>query len=148
RQPDNTDARVVVANCLLEQQEVERAHAHFQNVAAAEPDNARAWIGLGLVQLYQQQPKLAVQTLQKALTIIPDNYGTVVTIGWAKLADKDYAGAERSFSHAIGMNRGFAESHGGLASALVLQRRTEEARQAIALAQRLDRNAFGAAFAQ
>jgi Flp pilus assembly protein TadD len=79
---------------------------------------------------------------------IPDSVGIAVTLGWACLAGRDLKGAEVAFRRSLDIDHNFAEAHGGLASALALQSRVDEAQSAIRRAQRLDSQGFGAAFAQ
>ena len=61
---------------------------------------------------------------------------------------RDPARAEQTFHTAIAADRGFAEAHGGLASALALQIKVTEAQVAARVADRLDPANFGAKFAQ
>ncbi len=79
---------------------------------------------------------------------MPDNSGTIVALGWARLAARDARGAERTFRQAVAVDRNFAEAHGGLASTLALQARVDEAQQEVRVALRLDRAGFGASFAR
>jgi tetratricopeptide (TPR) repeat protein len=146
--PDNTHAGIVAGTASIEAQEIESACRHFEQVLAVEPDNARAWLGVGLARLYQQRHEEAIVALDQALQLIPDSVGIAVTLGWAHLTAKDVTTAERTFRRAVEIDRNFAEAHGGLASALALQARIDEAQQAIRRALRLDARGFGAAFAR
>src|SRR5258708_2195739 len=121
---------------------------HFEQILAREPDNARAWLGVGLARLYQQRHDESIKALQQALERIPDSVGIAVTLGWAYLAGRDMKGAEVAFRRSLDIDHNFAEAHGGLASALALQSRVDEAQSAIRRAERLDSQGFGAAFAQ
>ena len=147
REPGNTDAAVVVGTWMIERQEAERGLELFRQVTEKEPDNPRGWLGLGLLQLYQQNFSLASQTLDRAKTLMPNNMGTLVTIGWAKLLNRDLVGAEHAFRHAVEVNRNFAEAHGGLASVLAMQGKEDESRAEIRRAMGLDKGGFGAVFA-
>lgn len=148
RSPHNADAAIVAGTASVERQEIKEAAAWFKRVVERQPDNARAWLGIGLVHMYLQQHEQAVEALQRARQLIPENSGTVVTLGWAKLAMRDISGAERVFREAVEVDRNFAESHGGLAVALAMQGKVDAAREAIKVATRLDSRGFGAAFAQ
>jgi Flp pilus assembly protein TadD len=72
----------------------------------------------------------------------------MVTLGWAHVAVKDVAAAERIFQQAIAVDRNFGESHGGLAVAYAFQRKIDLAQSEIRIATRLDPAGFGAAFAK
>lgn len=146
--PDNTHANLVAGTSAIETQEMDQARQHFERAISREPDNPRGWLGVGLVNLYSQRSEEAVTALRKALDLLPDSVGIAVTLGWSVLCAKDAREAERTFRTAIEIDRGFAEAHGGLASALALQGRIDEAQQSIRRAERLDPAGFGAAFAR
>jgi len=146
--PDNTHAGLVAGTTAMEAQDIETACRQFEQILAREPDNARAWLGVGLARLYQQRHEDSIQALQRALELIPDSTGIAVTLGWARLAHRDLKGAEHEFLRAVDIDHNFGEAHGGLASALALQSRIDEAQPAIRRAVRLDSHGFGAAFAR
>jgi tetratricopeptide (TPR) repeat protein len=146
--PDNIDANVVAGMASAGEQDVGPARLHFETALRQDRENGRAWLGLGLVQLYQQEHAQAVESLGHATRIFPGNAGIMVSFGWAKLASKDAAGAQEVFEQALRVDRTFAESHGGLASALAFQHKFERAEQEIKLARRLDPSGFGADFAE
>ena len=148
RDPENLHASTVAGSYSVEQQDMEGAERFFHNVLRRQRDNGRAWLGLGLVRLYQQKHAEAIEALEEAVRLMPDNSGTIVALGWAKLAGRDARAAERTFRQAVAVDRSFAEAHGGLASALAFQSRVDEARQAMRVAQGLDRANFGGRFAQ
>jgi tetratricopeptide (TPR) repeat protein len=50
--PENVDANVVLGSYLLERQHVDEALPHLSLSLDKDPDNPRAWLGLGLVQMY------------------------------------------------------------------------------------------------
>jgi tetratricopeptide (TPR) repeat protein len=146
--PDDTNAAIVSATVSIESQEIALAVEQFERVLAREPDNARAWLGVGLARLYQQRHQESIAALEKAVQLIPDSVGIRVTLGWAELASRDLGRSEQVFRGALEIDHNFGEAHGGLASALALQMRIDEAREAIRRARRLDPNGFGAVFAQ
>ncbi|HKQ29745.1 MAG TPA: tetratricopeptide repeat protein [Burkholderiales bacterium] len=148
RSPHNRDAAIVAGVSAVERQEIDNAARWFGRVAERQPNSGRALLGLGLVHLYLQEHAQAVDALERAARLMPNNAGTVVTLGWARLAMRDIAGSEQTFRRAIEVDRNFAESHGGLASALAMQGKVDSARESIHIAKRLDPRSFGAAFAQ
>jgi Tfp pilus assembly protein PilF len=147
RSPDNPDAATVLAHGLLEDGDIAGAHALFENVNRQEPDNPRALLGLGLVAVRRQDLAQAAVALEQAYALMPENYGTLVILGWTRIAANDPAGAEQYFRRALQLNRTFAETHGGLASALVLQDKRDQARAEIKLAKRLG-GGFGVGYAE
>lgn len=148
KQPDNTDAALVEGIWLTEQQEVVQAQQHFGRIVQREPDNPRAWLGMGLAALYRGEHQAAIAAFETALKYTPGHAGTMVTLGWARIAQRDLRGAEQTFREAIVANRAFGEAHGGLAVTLVYQGRLHEARRRTAIAQRLDPQSFGALYAR
>ena len=146
--PENAHAGLVMGTASIEAQEIVRAAEQFERILAREPDNSRAWLGIGLARLYQQRHAEAIAALEKAVQLIPDSVGIRVTLGWATLAARDVVGAERVCREALDVDHNFGEAHGGLAAALALQMRIDEARAAIKLARRLDAHGFGSLFAQ
>lgn len=147
RDPGNVNAGIVMGTASVEQQEMAIAERLFSNILKSQPDHPRAWLGLGVIHLYQQRHGDAIAALERATALMPDNPGTIVALAWARLAARDIRGAERTFRDAVQINRNFAEAHGGLASALALQGRVDEARAAGKTANRLDPGNFGGHFA-
>jgi tetratricopeptide (TPR) repeat protein len=146
--PDNIHAGLVFGTAAMESQDIALASEQFERILAREPRNARAWLGVGLAQLYLQHHPEAIAALEKATQLIPDSVGIMVTLGWATVAGRDAVGAERIFRDALEIDHTFGEAYGGLATALALQMRIDDAREAIKRARRLDAQGFGAVFAQ
>lgn len=146
--PANTNAEIVVGTAAIENQEIAEALHHFDHVVRREPENGRGWLGLGLAHLHEQRHDQAIANLQTATDLMPASAGTVVALGWAKLIRQDIEGAEQVFRHAVEVDRNFSESHGGLAVALVMRGRKNEAKEEARIATRLDAHSFGAAYAR
>jgi tetratricopeptide (TPR) repeat protein len=146
--PDEPSANLVLGIWSIEKQDIDDARNRFERLSATDPDNARAWVGLALTQLYLQQHAASIASFERALEIVPDNVGTIVALAWTHFTNRDVAAAERTFRQAIAVERNFGEAHGGLALVLVWQNRREEARREITLARRLDPRGFGLAYAQ
>lgn len=147
RDPDNVDAGIVVGTASVEQQEMATAEKLFANILRHQPENPRAWLGLGMIYLYQQKHSESIAALDKANRLMPDNSGTLVALGWAHLAARNVRGAEQTFRRALEVDHNFGEAHGGLASALALQGRVDEARESTRVAHRLNPANFGGHFA-
>ena len=146
--PNNVDAAIVRGTDRIERLEMNEADDLFRRALGRQPDNGRAWFGLGLVEMHAHRTTHAIECFQRALRTLPGNGGIQVALGWAHVLLQDPAKAERVFEQAIADNRGFGEAHGGHASALVLQGKDEEARRAVRRARRLDGGGgFGAVFA-
>lgn len=146
--PDNADANWVKSVGFMDKQEMDQAERLLLRVLDKQPESFRALNGLGMVYYYRQEFEKAIQFMERALKISPKQVGPLVAIGWAHLAKKDVFAAEKAFRRAIAAEPKFGESHGGLAVALALQNRVDEAQRTIKLARRLDRKSFGAVYAQ
>jgi tetratricopeptide (TPR) repeat protein len=146
--PDNVDANWVKSVGFMDRQEMDRAERLLKRILDKQPDSFRALNGLGMVYYYRREFDKSISFMERAMQVSPKQVGPLVTIGWAHLAKKDVHGAENAFRRAIGVEPKFGESHGGLAVALALQNRVDEAQRAIKLARRLDRRSFGAIYAQ
>ena len=148
KDPDNVDANVVSGVNALEQQQIERAESQYATASRLEPDNPRAWVGVALVRLHHREHARAIEAFERALALSPRNVGTIIALGWAQLSIREHVAAEKTFRRAILVDRTFGEAYGGLASALVMQNRRDEARREIERARRLNAGGFGAVYAQ
>jgi tetratricopeptide (TPR) repeat protein len=83
----------------------------------------------------------------RATIAMPEHIGTWHGLAWCCIAQQDLSAAADAFNAALVLDRNFAESHGGTAVVLALQSRTEEAREAARLAQRLDGKCLSAGYA-
>jgi tetratricopeptide (TPR) repeat protein len=148
RDPGNIDAAVVEGMWDTERQDIDSAAAHFERVVRAEPDNARGWLGLGLIHLHEERNDAALQALRNATRLMPRHAATLTTLAWAHFIARELSAAEQTFREAIALDRGFAEAHGGLALTLVYLKRYTEARRETRIALRLNPATFGAVYAQ
>jgi tetratricopeptide (TPR) repeat protein len=146
--PENVDANIVAGSARTERQEMDEARSNFETALAGQKENGRAWLGLGLVHLYNQEIPEAIDALKNAVRIYPDNPGIIGTLGWAQLIARDFVASEKTFEQALKVDRTFSESHGGYAAVLAVQGKADLAQHEIKIAKRLDPNSFGADFAQ
>jgi len=119
---------------LLARQDAAQGRAALQ----ISPRDGRAWSAPAMADLLGGDLPTALAYFDNALATMPGHIGTWHGKAWAQLLSSDLPGAQRSFTSALDLDRNFAESHGGLAVALALQGRTEEALQHIERALRLD----------
>jgi len=141
-------AGIVLGTIALRRGDSENAIAGFQNVVSHNPANHRAWVGLGLAQLAAGFTDSAILSLTRGCSDGRMDVGLAVAIGWALLFSGSAGDAELQFQRAIGINRNFAEAHGGLATVLAIRGKREEAESAIRAAKRLDNASYGYKYAQ
>jgi hypothetical protein len=89
-----------------------------------------------------------VASLERCCAILRRNPGAAVALGWAVLVAHGPVEAEQAFVRAVEVNRSFGESHGGVAVALALQGRAEEAAERAKVARRLLPEGLGARYAE
>jgi Tfp pilus assembly protein PilF len=146
--PEDDNAHIVLGMWSTETQNIDAAAGRFERVVRRDPNNCRGWLGIALVQLYRAHYDDSIASFKRALTFMPRHVGVTVAMGWAQFNKHDFAAAEATFRHAISIERNFGEAHGGLASALVVQNRREEARREVAIARKLDPDGFGLVYAR
>ena len=147
RAGDQPDAHATLGLLSLDGAEIEAADNQFDRALQQKPDLARAWIGKGLVAMARNAPQDALKPLQRGAEIFGDHLGSWIALGWAELLSGDQAGAERTFHHALDLDRNFAESHGSLAVIEALKGNFDTARRGVETAMRLDSSSFAAVFA-
>ena len=74
--------------------------------------------------------------------------GSWHVLGWTHLLAGELDAAEAVLQHALGLDRNFAESHGGLAAIAALRGRHAEAERGIETALRLNPGCLSAQFAR
>jgi Tfp pilus assembly protein PilF len=147
RAGDQPGAHATLGLLSLDGAEIETAEGQFDRALQQKPDLARAWIGKGLVAMARNTPQEALKPLQRGAEIFGDHLGSWIALGWAELLSGDQAGAERTFHHALDLDRNFAESHGSLAVIEALKGNFDTARRGVETAMRLDSSSFAAVFA-
>jgi len=122
--------------------------ALFDRAIAAQPDNARAWVGKGLGLLAEGKADAGSQAIDRGAELFKDHLGSWIASGWAHFARGDYARARNSFERAESIDASFSECHGGLAVIDLLEGKKAQAQRRCDVALRLDRKSFGGALAK
>ncbi len=148
RAGDDPMGRATLGMLTLGDKDAARAFGMFEASIAAQPSNARAWIGKGLSLLASGNAAAATQALDHGAELFQDHLGSWVAAAWAYFIAGDNATARARFERALAVDPNFAEIHGGLAVLDVLSGDVAGARKRCETALRLDRNCFGAALAQ
>src|ERR1044072_4410042 len=76
RDPENLHASAVGGSNWVGKQDRGAAGRFFGRILERQPQNGRAWLGMGLVRLYQQKHADAITALDEAGRLMPDNSGT------------------------------------------------------------------------
>jgi tetratricopeptide (TPR) repeat protein len=141
------DATTTLGTLALGESKAAEAAGLFERALAQSDRLPRAWIGLGLARMIGKDGR-AASDIDRGAELFGDHIGSWIAAGWAHLVANDMATARQRFERVLRIDDNFAESHGSLAVADLLEGRPEEAARRIAVAKRLDRECFSAAFAQ
>ncbi len=93
---DNSDAQRGLANALLNSDKLEDALKVYQAIVAAEPQDSQSYIKISEIQRRQGHYDLALETLKKAKTLVPDNEELIFNEAMLYDALGRYADAEAS----------------------------------------------------
>jgi serine/threonine protein kinase/TolB-like protein/Flp pilus assembly protein TadD len=153
---ERTASREALENCLRARHywakrtdaDIERAAAHFKAAIDADPAYADAYAGLA--DCYNQfatvavgrppgeNRALAIAAARKALEIDDQHAEAHAALGFAKLYNWDWAGAELELTRALDLNPSYASAHVWHASSLVIRHRLDEAVREVERAAELD----------
>jgi tetratricopeptide (TPR) repeat protein len=135
------------AFALMEQEQLAQSIDAFDAVLDAEPRNAEAWFGLGMVTAIAGQLDRARQAFEESLTLEPQS-GTFNALGKVLRAQGELGRAERVFSEALFLDPDFVEPMVELGALYTKQERFRDARELLLRAQRIDSRAGGVALAR
>lgn len=141
------DAMTTLGTLALGESQVSEAEKLFERALATNDKLPRAWIGLGLARLVEKDGRAAAD-IDRGAELFKDHIGSWIAAGWAHLIAGDLPSARARFERALAIDDNFGESHGSLAVLDALEGHDTEAKKRIAVARRLDRDCFSAAFAQ
>ena len=99
--PNSCDARVDVANALVDLGRIDPAIDHLQKCVAREPDFYAAVVNLGEAYLEKRQIPKAVPYLDRALALRPNGTEALVDIGYVRDMQVDWKSAVTYYNRAI-----------------------------------------------
>lgn len=117
----------------LEQADFEQAEEIFGELVTADGTNAEAWYHLAICYLERQRPDLAVEALQRALALQPDDAETHYLFGTALGSTGQIDGAAASYRRALALNPAHHKAEEFLIRAESLIASREHFRQALKL---------------
>lgn len=142
------EALVARATVALAQRQLAAARGWLAQALQSNAEDGRTWSMLGLASLHAGELELAQSQLERAVCFMPRHIGTWHGLGWARLLQRDEAGALQAFEAALVLDRNFAETHGALGLVLAMRGDSAPAERHLALAQRLDPRNVTGRFAQ
>jgi|GEM_PF-4682728 len=70
---DNLDAQRGLANALMADNQIDKALKQFNNIVAAEPQDAQSYVRIAEIERRQGHYDAALETLKKAKVLVPDS---------------------------------------------------------------------------
>lgn len=144
----NHQAKIILSGIAIEEQRFDDAKEHLDDIVKQHPNSGRGWFSLGLSHMATQQFDLAIEYIEKSLTLMPDFLGGYNTLAWAYISKNDLISAEKCLNRANAIDANLGDTHGGLAVVSALKGDIKNCKKNILIARRLDKNSFSAAFAQ
>jgi TonB family protein len=128
--PKSVNLRMRLAWSLAQRRQFAQAEAEYQAILQIEPDNAMALnnLGYGLLERNANLEE-AVQMIQRAVTIEPNNDAYLDSLGWAYFKLGKLAEAEKYLTRAASLNKTSAELREHLGDLYYKQGRIELAKE-------------------
>lgn len=145
--PQQPDALVAAAYCLIDLQEFDRAKPFVTAGISFCPKIGRFWSMQGQLYMIESDYLMADQSFGKAVNLMPEHVGTWLLKGWNQGLQNNWQIAIVDFERAVSLDRNFAESHAAFAVAALKLEKFEQAENALARAKRLDKHAFTVSYA-
>jgi tetratricopeptide (TPR) repeat protein len=96
---------------------VDQAKSIFESAIRRNPQDSRAYQGLGLAFIEQKNWSAAEENLRTARDLDPDNVTTRVYLGFVNAQQKSFEDAIRELEHAVQLAPDSADAHYALAAA-------------------------------
>jgi tetratricopeptide (TPR) repeat protein len=146
RDPLSEPPLLKLAMCLTTLRQYARADATLQRALKIAPDDAAAWVQLGLTQLGLTHSPEAVKAFEQATHADPEMVEPYNLLGAMLFENGDAARAEAVLRNAVRMQPNFAQARNNLGNLLSETGRFEEARFHFEAALRYRENYLGARY--
>jgi SpoIID/LytB domain protein len=123
--------------------EPEKSAVEYLSIANLNPRDARPLLDAAIIYKQIDQPYKAIQVLEKARELEPDNPDILVELGWIKFHEADYINAALDFENALRINPFNTRALLGLGSVYANLGRKNEAIQYLKKYQELRPNFAG-----
>ncbi|MBI1182004.1 MAG: tetratricopeptide repeat protein [Alphaproteobacteria bacterium] len=95
-------------------QKVQEALADYDKALAIDPNFVQALWASAAINLFINQPQKAIDVLNRAISLSPNNAGLYSQRGWGYYALRQYDAAERDFTKALDITPSLADAKRGL----------------------------------
>lgn len=146
--PNSVDGLVVQGTLRVGAFDLPTARQQFEHALSRAPTTARAWVGLSLASLAENDFVQARSQIEQGLRYMPQHVGSWHVLAWIDLMQGRLNEAHASFERALELDRNFAESHGGLAAIAALRGDRATAERLADIAERLNPHCLAAKFAR
>ncbi|WP_455198769.1 tetratricopeptide repeat-containing sulfotransferase family protein [Kaarinaea lacus] len=127
--PSKVSALIHKAFSLHQQGKVDKAEKHYHKALKQEPNNFDALQGLGAIALHKKRYPQAINYLQSAHAIMPDEPGLLTNLGLAYKHNKNSAKAKEYFEKSTRIDNTFGPAFYNLALLHFEKNETEKALQ-------------------
>lgn len=107
KDPNNVVASLDLGELRLKQKRVPEGRALLEQVLAREPNQVQALNLLVAADLQDKQPQKALARIQAQIAKAPNNAALYTDLSALQLQMKDFAGAQASAQHALGLNKAY-----------------------------------------
>jgi tetratricopeptide (TPR) repeat protein len=119
--PEHSEARIKLAQILIEKLQLDEAAQLFERGLQERPDSSPALLGLADIRRRQGQTDLARSLLHDALTLdqLPEECASALaTLGQMAVEERDYSAAVHMLQQSVALHPNFPDSRQSLAAAL------------------------------
>jgi tetratricopeptide (TPR) repeat protein len=100
REPGNEEAPLLLANASVSPEDIEKSSRQLNDLISEEGDKAAYHVGLGLLDLKEENPEEAERSFERARALDPKSAGVLVALGNLYWARNDLKLAEEAFRDA------------------------------------------------
>ncbi len=140
------ETEIEAAEQLLKDDRLAEAQGIFEDVLAAQPENIRAIIGVGVIALKRNELEQAIELFGVATSADPKNAPAFANLSLAYQAKEDFEAAEDCIRHALSLSPNEASFLVALGFLTLKNNQQDEAEQCFAQAMKLDATNIDARF--
>lgn len=126
--PDNMDAQFRLGQVYLLGRQTKKARETAQLILAKEPGSIRAYHMLATAQVQERNPDAAVNTIDKAIELAPDNPNLYFFLGFLQYYhNKDYQKAEAAYLKGLSIENTLLEGYQELSAIYIQEKQFDKA---------------------
>ncbi|MCG8549596.1 MAG: tetratricopeptide repeat protein [Desulfobacterales bacterium] len=139
--PDNMDTQFRLGQVYLLGRQTKKARETAQLILTKEPDSIRAHHMLATAQVQERNPAAAVNTINKAIELAPDNPNLYFFLGFLQYYhNKDYQKAEAAYLKGISIDNTLLEGYQELSAVYIQEKQFDKAEALLIDLTKLEKN--------